>query len=176
MQSHRPLHRSLVFASLLALTACDSSSPPADAGPDADTDAASGPGLGCGDTTAFPDLSWSHSTIGVTPGTYRDVYVEFARDCYRDVDITLSASADGIVDVPASVHVSPETARANVRVTGVAEGTVTLTATALHDAQRRHGHGRHGGRCHGHLAAELRRNRRRRHRARRHGRRSTAAA
>ncbi len=111
-------------ASLFFFTAC---------GPTVDPGADGGVGLGCGETTAFPTLAWSHSTVGVVPGSYRDVYVEFAQDCHRDVDIALSASADGVVDVPATVHVSAESARASVRITGVAEGTITLTATALHE-------------------------------------------
>lgn len=112
---------------LLVLGACDGPALPADGGADA------GPGLGCGATTPFHALHWSQASVGVVPGTYRDVYVEFEKDCFRDVDLTLSASAEGVIDVPASVHVAANSARASVRITGVAEGTVTLTATALHE-------------------------------------------
>lgn len=120
------LARAMPFALRLllvfALVACDGPSPPTDAGPAE---------LGCG-LRAFDPLRWSHASLGVTVGASRDAYLEFERDCGLDVELTLRASAEGIVDAPPTVHIAAGSARAELRVTGLAEGVVTLTATALH--------------------------------------------
>ncbi len=87
---------------------------------------------GCGSDSGFPVLRFSHASVGVVPGSYRDVYLEFAIDCTAGADLVLSASEDGVIDVPAMIRVEPTRSRASLRITGVREGLVTLTATASH--------------------------------------------
>lgn len=120
------MQSSLRFALALLLVACDGPSLPADAGADA------GPGLGCGPTLSFHPLLWSAPSIGLVPGATREVYVEFERDCVPGAELTFSTSEDGVIEVVESASVAPRHARATLSITAVAEGTVTLTATAVH--------------------------------------------
>lgn len=116
--------RFVLFACLL-LTACDGSMPPGD--PDA-----GGGGRGCGAETPLPPLAFSHPSIGLVPGGHRDTFVEMDFDCFRDIDVTLSVSQPGIIEVPSALVIPSRRSRATFRITALAEGTVTLTARAAH--------------------------------------------
>jgi hypothetical protein len=115
-----------VLASMMWI-ACDGA-PMADAG---SADAGSVE-LGCGLDRPFPALRFSQESVGVVPGSTRDLYVEFAADCLIDADIELTQEPSGHITAPARVHVEPLSARATFTLMGVSEGTVTLTATATH--------------------------------------------
>lgn len=119
------LHRLRFVCACLAVlvVACDGAVP---------VDPDGGLGRGCGNTTPFPRLQFSHASVGVVPGSHRDLHVEFVQDCLRDVELTLAPSQPGIADAPTTLAIAARSARASFRITGQAEGTVTLTARALH--------------------------------------------
>ena len=121
-----------LFVSLsltLALAACD----------DGVTDTDGGPGdaaaevMGCG-SVAFPELTWSRTSVGMAGGAERAVHLTFDKDCLPGATLTLTASADGVVDAPATVTIPPTRDRVDLVLTGVAPGTITLTATASHES------------------------------------------
>jgi len=99
--------------------------PMADAGTDVEV-------LGCGRGLAFPELRWSRTSFGMTASMQREVYLELARDCPNGVELTLSASEDGIVEIPESVVIDEDFDRATLTIRALAEGTVTLTASGTH--------------------------------------------
>lgn len=118
-----------LLASVLALSllACDGPAPPEDAGTDA------GPPSACGSGAVLHPLRWSSASTGLLASSSRDVFVELTRDCYRQLEVTLTLSEPGVVEVPATVTIPADGARAYVRIDALAEGTVTLTATASHE-------------------------------------------
>jgi hypothetical protein len=75
-------------------------------------------------------MEFAHGSIGVVPGTSRHTYLELGQDGCSDIDVTFTASASGIATTPTSATIPFGESRVRVDVTGVALGTITLTATA----------------------------------------------
>lgn len=123
------LARFALASSLVAslLTGCDGQAEPPDLDGGDDT------GRGCGATTSFPALRFSSASYGMAPGMERDAHVELEFDCFREVELTLSASADGLIEVPSTLLIPSRRSRASFRIRGVEAGRVTLRARAFHE-------------------------------------------
>jgi hypothetical protein len=107
----------VTFASLAG---CGEGPSPADAG------APDGAAPGC----VFHGIAWSHESVGVVPGTTRDVSLALRRDITCDLEVFLDQSGPGsVTGLPPSVTFR---ARAETRiplaVTGEREGPVTVRA------------------------------------------------
>jgi len=90
--------------------------------------------LGCARGLAFPALRWSSPSVGMTASMQREVYLELARDCPNGVELTLTASEDGVVEIPDAVVIEDDFDRATLTIRALGEGTVTLTASASHES------------------------------------------
>ena len=111
---------------LFVLGACDDGTEPG-------SDAGDEEILGCGDGLAFPPLTWSSPSVGMPVGLGREVYLQLGRDCPPGAELTITASADGVVEHPANATIPIDFDRASFTLTGLAEGVVTLTARAYHE-------------------------------------------
>jgi hypothetical protein len=79
-------------------------------------------------------IDWSHASVGVTPGTTRDVYLELRRDwgC-GELPVTLTVSGGGgtVEALPIDLAFEPGgTTRIPIEITGATEGSLTITAVA----------------------------------------------
>lgn len=125
-------HRLAVSVALASFTivGCTNPPPPTDGGTDGSTSDAGA--TACADLLA--SLQFSHTTIGVVPGTSRRTYLEGGADARADVVVNLTPSMPGIIDVPASVTIPTGRSRVQLSVTGTAVGVVTLHASTVTDA------------------------------------------
>ncbi len=76
-------------------------------------------------------IAFSHSTIGVVPGTSRHTFLDTAGDAPMDLTIALSATPTGLVQLPATVTIPANHSRTTVDVMGMAAGTATVRATVM---------------------------------------------
>lgn len=100
--------------------ACDPGPPAGDAGTDAP--------VSC-ETRPIAGLRFAHEALGVTPGATRATEIGLVVDYCRDVEVTLTASAEGIATFPASLTIPVGSSHAEIEITGVAAGSFVLTAT-----------------------------------------------
>ncbi|MFK7987617.1 MAG: hypothetical protein AB8I08_16475 [Sandaracinaceae bacterium] len=126
MRPSRVLPYLLVLAVLPLSSSCDSDPVEPDAG-GVET-------MGCGRGIPYPPMTWWMPAIGTSPGASREVWVELERDCLLDLELTVTASVDGIVDVPATLSIPAGSARATFTISGVAVGETVLTASAEHES------------------------------------------
>ncbi|HHH28403.1 MAG TPA: hypothetical protein ENK57_08670 [Polyangiaceae bacterium] len=118
----RPSLRLLLLPPLLlALTACGEVEPPDNV-------------RGCGRDLPFPELSFGLGSVGMPVSVTREVELRFPRDCALATEFTITASQPGIVDAPAVATIGVGADRVLLRLTGLAEGRVTLTASASHES------------------------------------------
>jgi hypothetical protein len=112
----------LVFfvLAVASLSACGGDSRPPDAGPP-DAEAPS---------CLFQGLSWSHTSVGVVPGTTREVALELLRDYDCPLEVAIEQRGEGAVTgLPPSVVFRPgEGTRSVLAITGQREGPVTVRA------------------------------------------------
>lgn len=113
----------------LALWGCPSDPVPTDAGPPVGDDGGSDGGGGGCMLSLLAGMRFTSASVGMTPGAVRTVDLELTRDYCEDLEITLTASQAGIATAPATVRIPVGTSEATVELTGVAPGTMTLTAS-----------------------------------------------
>ena len=103
------------FSSFVFLLACgdDDSGGPTDAGT----------------MCSVPSIAFRPVDVGATAGVARDVDLSMDRDYCTETAIALASSDEAVVTVPAEAAFPVETSRVPVRVTAVAPGTATVTAT-----------------------------------------------
>lgn len=84
-------------------------------------------------------IDWSHESVGVTPGTSRDVYLELRRDwgC-GELPVTLTTTGTGTIEaLPADLAFSAGgVTRLPIVITGTGEGSLTITAVASNGTVR----------------------------------------
>ncbi len=119
----------LSFPALMA--GCPTDPPAVDAGvtEDARGDVgADAPSAGC-TLDLLAGLRFTQDSVGVVPGGVREVSVGVTRDHCDGIEITLTPSMTGIATVPATVSIPRGSSSAQIDVTGIAVGTITLTAS-----------------------------------------------
>lgn len=117
---------SLALASIVLASCNNPPPPPTDSGTPSDGGTDAGP-VTC--AAMIASLRFLHTSIGVVPGTSRHTYLDARADAPADIVVNLSASMPGIIDLPATVTLPQDASRVQVRVTGVATGTVMVHAS-----------------------------------------------
>ncbi|MBX3246689.1 MAG: hypothetical protein KF901_05845 [Myxococcales bacterium] len=104
----------------------DDDDAPVDAAIDAEVETDAGP------TACVPlGLAWQRARVDLTPGATRTLDVWLRREACDPLEITLTPSADGVIEAPATATLATGTNLTTVSVRGVAVGTVTLTASIV---------------------------------------------